>query len=219
MLAQPCRKGVGLAVRQKVHDLVALEVNEHGAVAMAAAPSPVIHRKHARGGQVGAATGLAHQHAPQRVGAGRHGKPLGQPRAGPAAERLAEVMLQSAEPAGAPHPGGGHISQPFGEGLPWAGRVMTAEPARLDAQHHRAALPGQVAQGPLVAAVELARHRAAIGTGGRRGQRLGEDGDAFGCGQDLHNGQARRDQGQEALGQRELSKRDGFPSCAHPNPQ
>ena len=97
--------------------------------------------------------------------------------------------------------------------------VTTAEPARLDAQHHRAALPRQVAQGPFVMAVELARHRAAIGTGGRRGQRLGENGDAFRGGQDLHNGQARRDQGQEALGQRELSRRGVFLSCAHLTPQ
>ena len=97
--------------------------------------------------------------------------------------------------------------------------MTAAEAASLDAQHHWATLPRQVAQGPFVTAVELARHRAATGTGGRCGKRLGEDGNALGCGQDLNDGQACRDQWQETLGQRELSIRDVFPSCAHPAPQ
>jgi len=64
-----------------------------------------------------------------------------------------------------------------------------------------------LAQEPLVVAVDAARVRAAVGTHGCCGLQLGDDGDALGGGQDLHNGQARRDQGQEVLGQNWLSKK------------
>ena len=217
--AQPGRERLGPPVGQQIHDPVALEVDEHRPVAVAAAPRPIIHREHARRWRgLGAALGRA-DHAPQRVGAGGHGQALGQACSGFAAEREAEVTLQGAEPAGAPRAGGSDIPQAFGEGLPGAGRVEAAEPACLDAQHHRAALPGQVAQGALVMAVDAAGRPPAGGASSHRRARGGDDGDAVGGRQDLHDGQARREQGQDAFGQERLSKRAMFLSCAQPDPE
>ena len=96
--------------------------------------------------------------------------------------------------------------QALGEGLSRVRRVEAAEPARSHPQQHRAALPGQVAQGSLLIAVDATGLHPAIGTGGHRGPRVGDDGDMVEGGQDLHDGQARQDQGQGASGQKQLSK-------------
>lgn len=47
MLAQPGSQGLGLAVRQQVHDGVAFQVHQRRAVAVATAPSPIIDAQHA----------------------------------------------------------------------------------------------------------------------------------------------------------------------------
>ena len=128
-------------------------------------------------------------------------------------------MLQTAEPAGPQRPDCSDVSQALSESPPRAGQDKAAEPARSDAQQHRAALPRQMAQGPLVVAVDVAGHGAAVGACGRRGVRVGDNGDAVGCGKDLHDGQARRDQWQTVLGQGWLSRGIAVPSCAHLNPE
>ena len=47
VLAKPRSQRFCLPVRQKVYDLIALQVDQNGPVAMTASPSPVINSKHA----------------------------------------------------------------------------------------------------------------------------------------------------------------------------
>jgi len=100
MPAQPRGEGVGLTVGQQVDNPVSFQVDQDGAVTMATAPRPVVDRQHARRrSSVGAVVGSA-DHPQQRVGAGRHGQPLGQPRSSFAAKCEAEMTLQTAQPPG-----------------------------------------------------------------------------------------------------------------------
>ena len=60
VIPQPGREGLGLSIRQQVHHLVPLEVDQDRPVAMTAAPSPIVDAQHARGHQrCGVAAGLA----------------------------------------------------------------------------------------------------------------------------------------------------------------
>ena len=79
----------------------------------------------------------------------------------------------------------------------------------MDAQSDWSALPGQVAKVALVAAVNAVGQCAAVGAGGCGSARLRNDDDAIKGGQDLHDGQARRGQGQQTLGQGGLSTQEG----------
>jgi hypothetical protein len=100
MLAQPHGEGLGLTIRQQVNDPISLQVDQDGAVAVPTAPRPIIDRQHARcWSSIGALIGIA-DHPQQRVGAGRHGQPLGQTRSSFAAECEAEMTLQTAQPPG-----------------------------------------------------------------------------------------------------------------------
>ncbi len=168
---------------------------------------PVIDGQDARRGRrLVVVSGLA-CHAQQRVRADRHRQPTGQALAGFAAKRQSQAALQAAQALGPPSGERCNTGQALSEGLAEAGRTKATEPPRLDQQRHWTALLRQIAQEPLVVAVDATRDRAAAGARGRRGLRLGDDGDALGGGQDRHNGQARRDQGQKALGQTWLSER------------
>ena len=180
--AQPPGQGLGLPVRQEVDHCVALQVDQDGPVAAAPAPCPVIDGQDARSGwRLVVVSGLA-RHAQQRVRADRHGQPLGQALAGLAAEGQSQAALQAAQALGPPCGEGCNTRQALGEGLAGAGRIKATEPPHLDAQQRRAALPRQVAQEALVIAVDAARDRAAVGTRGHCGLRLGDDGDALGGG-------------------------------------
>ena len=97
---EPSRQGLGLAVRQQVEHAVPLEVDEHGPVAMAASPGPIIDPEHAHGRPRLRRRVVPACHPQQRVGAGGHGQPRREPGAGLAAQRQAEVTLQVAEARG-----------------------------------------------------------------------------------------------------------------------
>src|SRR5215211_6941002 len=68
-------------------------------------------------------------------------------------------------------------------------------------------------------AVDAAGRPPAGGASSHRRARGGDDGDAVGGRQDLHDGQARRDQRQKPFGHGRLSKRAMFLSCAQPDPE
>jgi hypothetical protein len=208
---QPSRERGGLPVWQEVDDAVAFEVDEHRAVAMAAAPCVVIDAQNARGWGRRRRTGPGAYGPEQRVRTGGDGQSPREPCAGLAAQRGAEAAVQAVEPLGAARGGGSDAGQALGEGQPLAGRNQAAEPACADAQYDGAPLPRQIMEAALVEAVDGRRRMAAprAGRGGRA--RLGGDRDTVGRGQDLHNGQARRDQGQQTLGQRARSGSEGVP--------
>ena len=175
-------------------------VNDLTRGAAAAAPRPAVHREHTRGGRrVGTAPSRADP-AQQRVRAGVHGPALGPARTGLAAECEADVALQAAQPFGPARRDRCDARQALGKGLARAGRGEAAEPPRQDAQRHGPTLPGQVAEGAFVSAVDVLGRRATTRAEDRRGRRRGENGDVVRSGQDLHDGQACRDQRQQVLG-------------------
>ena len=155
--AQPLGQALGQAIGQQIDDLVPLQIDEDRSVAAAASPRPVVDCEHARRGRrLGRSLGYAHGHAQQRVGAGGHGEPLSQFCSGFAAECEAEVALQVAQPLGPACGGGSGAGQALGKGPSRASRVQAAKPARPHMKPYRPALPGQVAERALVAAVNPA---------------------------------------------------------------
>jgi hypothetical protein len=75
---------------------------------MASTPSPIVHSQHPRryGGRRGR---LIPDEAEQGVATHGHAEPLGQPRAGLAAQGCAEVALYIAQPRRAPGVRGGDV--------------------------------------------------------------------------------------------------------------
>lgn len=152
VLAEPTCQRFGLSVRQKVNDLVALQVDQNGAVAMAAPPGPVIDSKHARCRRRTLA-GCRRSHSEQRIGTGRRGDTCCKPRSGLTAKGKGQVVLKIPEPL---RPAGGNqrdIAEPLGECLAGTGNVDASEAAGSHSDRHRPALPRQIAQLTVVAAM------------------------------------------------------------------
>jgi hypothetical protein len=63
------------------------------------------------------------------------------------------VPLEIVQPAGAACRNGGTFDQALGKGLTLTSWILASQPARLDPQGHRAALPGQILQVALIPAV------------------------------------------------------------------
>jgi hypothetical protein len=93
MLAEPSSERLRLPVRQEFHDPVTLQIDQNGTVTVAAAPGPVIHRKHAGRRRRGLAEYRRGRHSQQRIGTNRDGKPHGKLRSGFAAESERHVPL------------------------------------------------------------------------------------------------------------------------------
>ena len=92
MPMQPSRDALGGAVGQKIENRVPLQVDEHGAVAAAAPPRPLIDTDHARFGMGRQRSGP--DEAQERVAAHGHGQTLRQPGCRLAAESETEVALE-----------------------------------------------------------------------------------------------------------------------------
>ena len=149
---QPRCEAVRLAVGQQVNDGMAFQVDEDRAVTLPAFPRPVVNPEHPRrrgGRRRRATTDEAEQ------GGATHWRadPLGQARAGLAAEHEANLVLEAAQarrPLGI-RPGNG--GQALGEDAVRAARPPAAKPPHLYLDLNAAALPGQVRQPAGVAAV------------------------------------------------------------------
>jgi len=207
VLTEPPGQGFALPVGQQVHEPIALQVDQGRPVAVATAPGPIINGEGARRGRRLAIIAGRAGHPQQRVGADRHGQPFGQAPAGLAAERMGEMALQVAQPLGPACGCRRDPGQALGEGLAGTGGVEAAEPPCLDLQRHWTALPGQVGKRALVAAMEPLERLGASGANGRQLTRARCDDDVIGGGHDLHDGEAGRDQGQDARGQGKPSTR------------
>jgi len=170
MRFQPRRHRLGRAVRQQVHEAMALEVAEKRAVAMAAPPGPVVDAEDAWW-WVGARewTGL---HQPEdRLPADAHAQVVGQTCAGLTAQRQADALQRCPEALGQPGARAGKIGEALGENAPRTLQRTTDIATDADVQDQRRPTPGQIAQCPFVGAMdtvralstERARPRAASG--------------------------------------------------------
>ena len=132
-----------MAIRQEIDNLVPLQINKDCPIAMTTAPRPVVDSEYSRVGRIKASAGLAHQ-PQQRVCAGWHGQPLGQPHAGLSTKRQSEMALQVAQPSGSTASDRCRFEQAFGKSLSGTSWVHAAKAPRLDLQRHRPALPRQI---------------------------------------------------------------------------
>ena len=142
---QPVGKRLCLPVRQEIHDLVTLQVDQNGAVTMAAAPSPVIHRQHARRRCCSLAGGGG-CHSQQRIRTNRHRKPCREPGARFTAKGERQMLLQASKPFRAAGVDQSHVLEALGKGLAVTGSVDAPEPPGCHSDRHRPTLPGQIAQ-------------------------------------------------------------------------
>ncbi len=87
-------EAVRLAIGQQVNDSAAFQIYEDGAVSLTSLPGPVVHPEHTRRGAGRRRCATADEAEQGRAAYGR-ADPLGQARAGLAAQRKADVVLQA----------------------------------------------------------------------------------------------------------------------------
>ncbi len=104
------------------------------------------------------------------------------------------------------------LGQALGEDPARAIGARAAEPPCPHLDGDDAPRPGQVGQGAGVVAVDPAGKAAAERAGALGWRGRGDNGDAVGCGQNLHDRQTCRDQRQNTTGQRRKSGLCGCPS-------
>jgi hypothetical protein len=149
---QPSGQRARLPIRQQVDHLVAFQVHEHRAVAVAAPQRPVVHPEHP--GRR-ARCRLRPGHQPQQgVRAGRHGEPAGEAGSGLAAGGQGDLPLQVRQPAGPARSHGRDVADALGEGPAGARRVGAAEPTSAEPEDDGATLPRQVVEAAFVPAVD-----------------------------------------------------------------
>jgi hypothetical protein len=141
----------------------------------------------------------------QRIRTARHGQPLGQAHTSLAAQGQPEVALKLAQPLGSLCEGLGGIGQRLGKGLPGAGRIETAETARLYAQRDRLPLPRQIMKHAPIPAMDVLGNHGTTRARRRLLTKIGNDDDLIGSVQDVIDHKAGRDERQKAFGQEGLS--------------
>ena len=191
------RERVGLAVGQKVDDLVAFQVDQDRPVVLAAPPRPVIDSQHA--GRRRQGHHRAMNQTQQGIGACRHGQPPGKPGAGLAAKSETQLALDAPQPRGAACRAGRDGSQRLGKGLTRTAGIAATEAAYPDQEHGRTPLPRQVRQSALVVGVDTGGVLVAAGTDRSRSPKAGDDGDLVGRRHDPLDREAGRDQRQNAF--------------------
>lgn len=161
----PGLDGGGLAVGKHIDDLAPLQVADDAAVAMPALPRPVVDADHPR------RRPRLRRPRPdgpqQRVLAHRQQQASGQPLAGTAAEREAEMMDDGLQPRRAAGVGGDDVlAEPLGEDLPRADVVAASEPPHGERDPDAPAVRRQIGERSYITAVDPPREPAA-GRAGR----------------------------------------------------
>jgi hypothetical protein len=75
MSAEPNSKRHRLSIRQEIHDPVTLQIDQDGAVTVAAAPRPIVHGEHPGRRRRSLPEYRRSRHSQQRIGSNRDGKP------------------------------------------------------------------------------------------------------------------------------------------------
>jgi hypothetical protein len=198
MILQPGRNRVTLAVRQQVDRPVALQIDDDGAVALAAPPGPVINADDAR--RRSRFNRRGPDQAQQGVAADRHGEPVRQAGARFTAGMQSYAALRFGEADGPPNPGQGHFRQLFSKDPARAPASGAAKAADLKIEMADPTLPGKIPKMPDVSAVDAARTAAAQGTGCCSGASMNRYEHAIRVDDDLLNRKAGWKQGQQRIG-------------------
>jgi hypothetical protein len=192
MLFEPGRDSRGVAVRQQVDDLLALQVAQNGAVGQATPLRIFIYADNARLGrrrQLRSAN-----KAKQRRTADRHAEAISKAGACRTTQRQAKMALDVSEALTAACPGTDSLRQALGKDPTWTVAVGAAESACLYPNSGDAALARQVSQRAGVVAVHVIRKNATARAGSLRRCGLGYDGHAIRGRQNLYDRQACRNE-------------------------
>ena len=125
MSLEPRPDGRGVAVRQEIDDVVGLEVDDDGAVALSFAPGPVVDADEFRG-TGGSSAGLLDA-TQQRIGAGRHGGLPRQSGSGFTTQGRADGEVSLGETHGRASMFGGEAIERLGEDAARASRPRAEE--------------------------------------------------------------------------------------------
>ena len=125
MSLEPRPDGRAIAVRQEIDDVVGLEVDDNGAVALPFAPGPVVDTDEFRG-TGGLSAGLLDA-TQQRIGAGRQGGLARQPRSGFTTQGRADGEVSLGETSGRAGMFGGEAIERLGEDAARASRPRAEE--------------------------------------------------------------------------------------------
>src|SRR3954467_11397581 len=191
VLPQPGGQCLAGSVRQQVDNPAAFKIADDGAVALAAPPGPVIHAEDTRRWRDDDAARA--DQSQQGIAADRHRQPASQSRPRLTAEGQADLLLDVAQPHGAPCLGPRNV-QAFGEDAAPALEARATETPGTDLQFDNAPLPRQVGQTSRIEAMHAATRTAARGASGAGAARARNEEDAIRGGQKPINRQARRDQ-------------------------
>lgn len=152
VIGQPCLCGGLLPVREERGDPAPFEIADDGAVAVIAAPGPVIDADDAQ--RLGRKVGMPAHDPQKRILAYRQHQPPGQARCGPSAQSQPEVMGNALEPDGAPGMAGDHIrSKAFSEDLPPTPDSIAAEAPCPDQELDRSTGQRQIRHAPGIVAM------------------------------------------------------------------
>ncbi len=173
MRGQPVGQRFGVAAFEQVDRPAAVQVEQDGAVHVAAAYREIVdaqHPHHAYGW-----IGQGADAAQQGVLAGRDPDTGGQPGPGAAGQRQPDGLHHSPGRWGVP---GVRAAQPghlLGERHGRTVRILAPEPPYYQADHHLSAGDGRVGKPPGVVAVHPRRGHLAVRAGGRLGAGAGSD--------------------------------------------
>jgi hypothetical protein len=183
VLCQPVSQRFSSAVGQQIHRAAALQVDEEGAVALAATEGPVIHAQ-----DLGCASPARHRLAdpPQeRIGTALHPQRRHQARSRLTTQGVADQEQCLVKALGPPRRGADDPRQPLGEDAAGAVRSVAEELAARQLKPDRQAMPGQVGQVTVITTVDPTRSLAAGRTNRIRTRRLDHERDHINGGGDV----------------------------------
>ena len=175
MLAQPRGQCVRLAARQQRHRPVLVEVNQHGAVAVPLAQSPVIHAEGGRRCDIG--HWRSPNQAQQRVAAGVQPELAAKAHAGSTSECQTHSRKPPGEARRLARPRCCDGGQAFGEKTALAPGVVAKQTSNAQPDRDGILAPGQIGERPFVAAMDAFGSPAAKRASRRSLARVKVDGD------------------------------------------
>ena len=204
---EPRPDGRGVAVRQEIDDVARLEVDDDGAVALPLAPGPVVDADESRGPR-GSSPRLLDA-TQQRIGAGRHGDLLRQPRSGFTTQGRADGEVSLGESRGRASMLGGEAIERLDEDAARASRPGAEESADSHLETDTMSEDRFLGETASVAAMDPPSLVAADGTGcvGVRRRDTESQSVVIEVGPDQAT--ADRERAEAGTGARSASKRDG----------
>ncbi len=166
MSVEPIGQRVRRAVREQLNGLMALQIDEQGAIDLAFAPRPVIHAQHPRSPH--RQLWRAPQNPQQRGGTGRHSEAAGEWSTCFATQSQTDGFKQRCEAASATGIGCNGRMESLGEDATTAIPIVAKETTGAQSDLHGDTAPGDIGDLAPVTTVNSIRRLVAHWAGGTR---------------------------------------------------